>query len=425
MKTSMQKTTLGRNVRGEWSAETSTAETGQGWHIVTSKRYSGKLVSTAKLVTFGDGCLQYSFGDKNITLVSKVVRVTKKAVQEQHAKALVLFDEHPEVKAQEVAEIYEIKTGQRVFLEGYGKGQYDGNAIIYAVKPSTFGVSYLTVDTETLKLSSVERLRDFEDVFGIGTYYVKGDFFKGSADELNNIVIEAKQREAKEQEREQSARFLQQQVEVGKIEEGKAAVNIPDWAKTVIVADLYQDESDSQADYFNTTIVKTVILSYSASTRNNMQELKKAALNFEETKDFVNQEDTEHTGGHSYLPNYYLGSSRWYGWKVNKAKYNFDLTSEAGKNNVYKAFSEGRYFVPAEEKKESETVNSTVVDVKAGTVQIICYSEKSLAVVGDTKPIKDHLKELGGKFNKYLSCGPGWIFPKSKENELKKILESL
>lgn len=44
-------------------------------------------------------------------------------------------------------------------------------------------------------------------------------------------------------------------------------------------------------------------------------------------------------------------------------------------------------------------------------ITIANYSEKSLVVTGDTKPIKDALKSLGGKFNSHLSCGAGWIFP--------------
>ena len=52
-------------------------------------------------------------------------------------------------------------------------------------------------------------------------------------------------------------------------------------------------------------------------------------------------------------------------------------------------------------------------EVTAGTVQIIDYSEKAIAVIGDTKAIKDKLKELGGRFNFRLTCGPGWIFKKS------------
>lgn len=61
-------------------------------------------------------------------------------------------------------------------------------------------------------------------------------------------------------------------------------------------------------------------------------------------------------------------------------------------------------------------------EVETGKVQIISYSEKAIAVIGDTYPIKDKLKELGGKFNKFLSCGAGWIFRKS---DLEKIKEAL
>ena len=50
--------------------------------------------------------------------------------------------------------------------------------------------------------------------------------------------------------------------------------------------------------------------------------------------------------------------------------------------------------------------------------EIIDYSEKSIAVVGDTKDIKDSLKEIGGAFNPRLRCGAGWIFSKKKMAEL-------
>ena len=62
------------------------------------------------------------------------------------------------------------------------------------------------------------------------------------------------------------------------------------------------------------------------------------------------------------------------------------------------------------------------LEVKAGEINIIDYSEKAIAVVGDTKPIKDKLKELGGKFNFRLSCGPGWIFPKSRLETIQNAL---
>jgi hypothetical protein len=49
------------------------------------------------------------------------------------------------------------------------------------------------------------------------------------------------------------------------------------------------------------------------------------------------------------------------------------------------------------------------------------YSEKSFVVFGNTKPYKDSLRNMGGKFNKYLKIDdekvPGWIFPKKFQEE--------
>lgn len=70
---------------------------------------------------------------------------------------------------------------------------------------------------------------------------------------------------------------------------------------------------------------------------------------------------------------------------------------------------------------EIKTSSSTNTDL-----ELVEYSTKALAVFGDTKPIKDVLKALGGRFNKALThrgekkCG--WIFPKSKENQIKEAL---
>ena len=72
------------------------------------------------------------------------------------------------------------------------------------------------------------------------------------------------------------------------------------------------------------------------------------------------------------------------------------------------------------EPKQNKT-NKTET-IKAEGLQIIDYSEKAIAVIGDTRAIKDTLKSLGGRFNNRLSCGAGWIFPKSKEATIKATL---
>jgi hypothetical protein len=56
------------------------------------------------------------------------------------------------------------------------------------------------------------------------------------------------------------------------------------------------------------------------------------------------------------------------------------------------------------------------------------YSEKAIAVFGESKPIKDNLSSLGGKFNPSLRGNgdekrAGWIFPKTKLDDVKKIID--
>lgn len=76
--------------------------------------------------------------------------------------------------------------------------------------------------------------------------------------------------------------------------------------------------------------------------------------------------------------------------------------------------------VKPEWDKMQDFINET--DIKLKGFQIVDYSDKAIAVIGNTKPIKDLLKELGGRFNMYLSCGAGWIFPKAKRSEVEKLL---
>lgn len=56
--------------------------------------------------------------------------------------------------------------------------------------------------------------------------------------------------------------------------------------------------------------------------------------------------------------------------------------------------------------------------------QIVDYSDKAIAVAGDTKEIKDQLKALGGRYNPKLSCGAGWIFSKKVEDKVRELLQN-
>lgn len=52
-------------------------------------------------------------------------------------------------------------------------------------------------------------------------------------------------------------------------------------------------------------------------------------------------------------------------------------------------------------------------------IEIFDYTEKSILIKGDTKPLKEKLKELGGRYNPTLG---GWIFSKKKKEEIQKSL---
>ncbi len=76
------------------------------------------------------------------------------------------------------------------------------------------------------------------------------------------------------------------------------------------------------------------------------------------------------------------------------------------------------------EVKQEATIapQYTEVEKVSGEVNIVDYSPKAFAVIGDTKPIKEQLKALGGSFNPRLTCGAGWIFSKKKLEEVTKAL---
>ncbi len=85
---------------------------------------------------------------------------------------------------------------------------------------------------------------------------------------------------------------------------------------------------------------------------------------------------------------------------------------------IYRQICEEDLFLK-EPKKEVESF-------KVEGLELVDYSEKAIALFGNTKEIKEKLKEIGGRFNPFLTKDgekmAGWIFAKSKENELKNLI---
>ena len=72
--------------------------------------------------------------------------------------------------------------------------------------------------------------------------------------------------------------------------------------------------------------------------------------------------------------------------------------------------------VKAEVSTESVTGNFIIID----------YSTKALALFGDTRPIKNQLTAIGGRFNpKLIHKGvktAGWVFSKTKKQKLRSLV---
>jgi len=80
------------------------------------------------------------------------------------------------------------------------------------------------------------------------------------------------------------------------------------------------------------------------------------------------------------------------------------------------------FSTPEETDKKNREIHKII---KSGKVYMEDYEKdgeiKSFLVKGDTKPIKDKLKEAGGRWNPSLK---GWVFPKSHEISVAVIIKT-
>ena len=87
------------------------------------------------------------------------------------------------------------------------------------------------------------------------------------------------------------------------------------------------------------------------------------------------------------------------------------------------------FFLKIKIGDEYKVIEPEAKEVEAVTVEgveVVDYSEKAVAVFGDTKAIKDQLKELGGRFNSALKYNgekrAGWIFSKKQADKVRELL---
>ena len=311
-------------------------------------------------------------------------------------------------------EVQMVKENQIVI--GYGYAMSESRYVVCKVEHiENRGYMYHLINTGTKDMDKTDIINPLSKKFGIGRYYddVNPEFM--DAFEVAILLQEAQakvQAEADEAEKEKI-----RVEEVKKAGRKRFAEIFPANAQAVIVARLKQDESDMQTDYFASSTRRTVILGFSTHKRDLFSEMRKHASNFEETACLAEyNEQYEHREKYSMGAGYYLGESKYHGWIIEKVPvYDYNRMIEefsyiaGNEDNIHINNPNG---TPSNNPKADDKANCTMVE----------YSAKAVAVFGDTKPIREELKAMGGRFNSRLTFKgekiAGWIFPKSKEQRL-------
>ena len=301
----------------------------------------------------------------------------------------------------------------------HGMGASVTQFFVCKIEHSNDSYVYHLINIETKDFSQTDLPRPLKDKFGIGFYYDDENPQFMDAFEVLLLQGEAEYKAKAKQEAKQREQERKEQLET--IGKERLQNLIPADTKAVIVAELQKDDSDSMTDYFGYHTIRTVILGFSTHTKDMFSELRKYALNFTETAHLAEvNEKYEQREKYAGGAGYYLGESIYSGWVVRKSKYYRDRESII---NGFALISGEESNICIKEQRAANLSPTTVT----GDFIIVDYSEKALAIFGDTRPIKDQLKALGGRFNPKLthegSKQAGWIFSKSKENELKNLLK--
>lgn len=103
------------------------------------------------------------------------------------------------------------------------------------------------------------------------------------------------------------------------------------------------------------------------------------------------------------------------------------------KEEAFKAWQEEQHTGKKQETKRESTKEQPAHECnkeaeEIGAFKIVDYSEKAFAVVGDTREIKDILKQHGGRFNPSLTVDgskcAGWIFSKKNLDAVRNALRA-
>ena len=316
-------------------------------------------------------------------------------------------------------DVQTVSVNQVVVLEGYSYDSY----VVYEVTRDKWGITYHLVNLETHEFHTSDLIRPLSEKFGIGIYY--DDANPKFLDPLETAALLTKAKEKKAEAERKVKEAREEYERIAKIGAERLRPLIPTDAKAAIIGTLRVSECDSYTDYYDYSIVRTVILGFSKHTRNLFSEMRKHAANFEGTAYLVEYNaDYEHRENYSMGDGMYLGRNKYSGWTVEKEPI-YDLEKFI-ERYAHTAGDEANLCMKAPQRENEAQQPTATADLSALSLEIVEYSEKAIAVFGDTKPIKDVLKNLNGLFRANLTYKgerrAGWIYSKKQELKVREAL---
>ena len=316
-------------------------------------------------------------------------------------------------------DVQTVSVNQVVVLEGYSYDSY----VVYEVTRDKWGITYHLVNLETHEFHTSDLIRPLSEKFGIGIYY--DDANPKFLDPLETAALLTKAKEKKAEAERKVKEAREEYERIAKIGAERLRPLIPTDAKAAIIGTLRVSECDSYTDYYDYSIVRTVILGFSKHTRNLFSEMRKHAANFEGTAYLAEYNaDYEHRENYSMGDGMYLGRNKYSGWTIEKEPI-CDLEKFI-ERYAHTAGDEANLCMKAPQRETEAQQPTATADLSALSLEIVEYSEKAIAVFGDTKPIKEVLKDLNGLFRANLTYKgerrAGWIYSKKQEQKVREAL---
>lgn len=470
--THTENTRIRKSLRNGWEGETKVKINGKNWMITTLKRSSGQITTWCKVVNDnGNGVISYMmFGadkseDFTIEVAPKGTTATEGNIKKYHLEALAVFD--AKIEAGEAGgDVYKITVGQILFTDSCGRWD-DNRRVVYEVINEN---SFKTVLLDGSRTQHDDFVKDYKNKFGIGTYYNQGERME-DINEINNLVLTAKENEAKAILQQQADEIAAQEkdrqhkeyLSQFKQADRRATTNIlkahilkefPQVKKVEVKSDVFSMGSSLDVWYYSPEPVQGVedlINSLQYGRFNSMEDIYEH-----------NEGDNEVIINGHILTTYKYTTAKHEKIEdeaINLVKAAVEtielqevepidiLNIEAGKEDsclneelstltVSDLLGETREednhpktgikctqtpFVLADIKRVEEPAPAA-----KKSIELVEYNENSFALIGEgTREHKDKIKELGGKFNAYLRCGKGFIFSNKRKKEVLNFLSSL